>query len=89
MNNVSWDIRRRGRAWFEDEASCRYYLVPEKLERDGKIFWDDAERLRMVALLLKNLGVDAVVRLGDPNVSARGSQNARIVIVTKCRGWRP
>jgi hypothetical protein len=43
-------------------------LVPEKLERDGKIFWDDEERLRMVALLLENLGVDAVVRLGDPNV---------------------
>jgi hypothetical protein len=68
MNEVSWDIRRQGRAWREGEAYFRYYLVPKKLERDGKIFWDDEERLRMVALLLENLGVDAVVRLGDPNV---------------------
>ena len=65
----TWDIRAEGRAWTGDEAMARYTLTPEKLEMiDGKLFWDDEQRLVLLALLLENIGVNAAVRLGDPNV---------------------
>ena len=35
---------------------------------NGKIFWDDEQRLRMLGLLLEQLGADAAVQLGDPQV---------------------
>ena len=48
---------------------ARYELTPEKFEMDrGKLFWDDAERVTLLALLLENVGVDRAVRLGDPEV---------------------
>ena len=63
------DIRREGRAWMKDAARDRYYLTPEKIELiEGKLFWSDEERLTMLALLLENVGADAAVRLGDPEV---------------------
>jgi hypothetical protein len=34
----------------------------------GKLFWDDSQRLTLLALLLENVGVDQAVRLGDPDV---------------------
>ena len=69
MNDVQWDIRRKGRAWKGDEAMARYSLAPEKIELiRGKIFWDDEQRLRMLGLLLEQMGADAAVRLGDPQV---------------------
>lgn len=65
---TKWDIRAEGRAW-RTEAMDRYALTPEKLEMiDGKLLHDDDERLRLLALLLENVGADAAVRLGDPNV---------------------
>ncbi|HLH23085.1 MAG TPA: hypothetical protein VK066_11210 [Chloroflexota bacterium] len=65
----TWDIRREGRAWRGEEALARLDLAPEKIEMiDGKLFWDDAERLTMLALLLENVGMDAAVRLGDPRL---------------------
>jgi hypothetical protein len=35
---------------------------------DAKLFWTDEHRLLALDLLLENLGVDAVVRFGDPKV---------------------
>jgi hypothetical protein len=67
--DLHWDIRRQGRAWNADEAMARYELTPEKFEMDrGKLFWDDTQRLTLLALLLENVGVDQAVRLGDPEV---------------------
>ena len=64
-----WDIRREGRAWRGDEARARYHLSPEKIEMiEGKLFWTDADRLTMLGLLLENVGADAAVRLGNPQV---------------------
>ena len=64
-----WDIRREGRAWRSGEALARFDLAPEKIEMiGGKLFWDDEERLTMLALLLENVGMDAAVRLGDPRL---------------------
>lgn len=63
------DIRRVGRSWRGGEARQRLDLTPEKFEMsDGKLFWDDDERITLLALLLENVGVDAAVRLGDPRV---------------------
>lgn len=69
MRHVDWDIRRKGRAWAGDEALQRLELTPEKFEMNrGRLFWDDEQRLLLLGLLLENVGVDAAVHLGDPNV---------------------
>ena len=69
MPTIRWNIGRVGRAWTADEAFGRYELTPEKFEMiDGKLFWEDTQRLTLLALLLENVGVDQVVRLGDPEV---------------------
>jgi hypothetical protein len=69
MTQVSWDIRREGRSWIAGEALPRYELTPEKIEMvRGKLFNNDEERIMMLGLLLENLGADAAVRLGDPQV---------------------
>jgi hypothetical protein len=66
---VKWVIRREGRAWTADEAMPRYNLTPEKFEMyQGKLFWNDEDRLNMLGLMLENVGADQAVRLGDPAV---------------------
>lgn len=69
MTQANWDIRRKGRAWRAREAMSRYELTPEKIEMvGGKLFDTDEQRITMLGLLLENIGVDAVVRLGDTKV---------------------
>jgi hypothetical protein len=69
LPDTAWDIRREGRAWVAGEAMARYELTPEKFEMSGgKLFWDDTERLTLLALLLENVGADRAVRLGNPDV---------------------
>lgn len=67
--DTNWDIRRKGRAWGVDEWRGRYELTPEKFEvYKGKLFWDDEQRLNLLGLLLENVGIDAAIRLGNPEV---------------------
>lgn len=67
-HSVNWNIQRTGRHWRED-ALARYELTPEKIEMvNGQLFWSDEDRLMMIGLLLENIGVDEVVRLGDPQI---------------------
>ncbi|HEY0319759.1 MAG TPA: hypothetical protein VGC66_02190 [Pyrinomonadaceae bacterium] len=61
-----WDIRRKGRQWTSEEFDRRIYQAPEKIEFRGGIFVSDDERLTVLAMLLENLGIDKVVRLGNP-----------------------
>jgi hypothetical protein len=62
-----WDIRREGREWNGAEFRARWELTPEKLEViDGRLFWNEAERVNLLAMLLENVGLDTAVRLGDP-----------------------
>ena len=69
MYDLQWDVRREGLAWQDDEAEDRYFSAPERVEMvDGKLYDDDEQRLHMLGLLLENLGADAAVRLGDPQV---------------------
>lgn len=66
---MDWDIRREGRSWTGEEWKRRRESTPEKIELiRGMLFWDDRDRLNMLALLLENVGVDRAVRLGDLRV---------------------
>lgn len=68
MQAINWDIRRSGRAWSGEEAEGRWQLTPEKFEmHDGRLFFDDEQRLLLLGLLLENCGVDAAVRIGHPD----------------------
>ena len=69
MRDSEWDIRRDGRAWVGDEARQRYDLTPEKMEMfEGKLLWYDEDRIKLLGLLLENIGADRAVRLGNPDV---------------------
>jgi hypothetical protein len=69
MPKVDWNIRREGRSWSAEEVWQRYELAPEKIELiEGKLFWSEEDRLRMLGLLLENVGIDKAIRLGDPRV---------------------
>ena len=69
MPEVSWDIRREGRAWGETEALPRLRLFPARAEMVyGKLFWSDDERITALALLLENVGIDEAISLGDPQL---------------------
>lgn len=69
MKEVDWDIRLDGRAWSGKEAHERYQLSPEKIELiQGKLFWNEEDRTRMLGLLLENLGAAQAVRMGSPEV---------------------
>jgi hypothetical protein len=88
MPSVAWDIRREGRAWDTGEARARYELTPEKFEMwKGKPFFDDTQRLTLLALLLENVGADQAVRLGDPEVwRAPGPRTAPQYLSVHSRG---
>jgi hypothetical protein len=64
---IAWNIHREGRAWTDEEFPARAdRLLGVDLEiSEGKLFWSDEERLLIAGMLLENLGMDAVVRLGD------------------------
>jgi hypothetical protein len=64
-----WRIGRGGQPWPHEDAIERFYLAPRKIEMcDAMLFFTEAQRLTMLALLLENVGVDQAVRLGDPDV---------------------
>ena len=66
---IDWDIRREGRAWRGAEVRARWELTPEKFEVwEGKLFFTNHNRLLLLGLLLENVGADAAVQLGDPQV---------------------
>ena len=67
---MEFDIQRQGRKWSRAEIEQKYHqLCPEKIEMiEGKMFWSDEQRLNMLALLLENVGMDAAVSLGDPQI---------------------
>jgi len=69
MEPLPWNIQRQGRTWTPSEAPARWALTPEKIEMfGGSLFLTEEERLTMLGLLLENVGADAAVHLGDPEV---------------------
>jgi hypothetical protein len=64
MRNLQWDIRREPRAWSNEELEARWPFTPEHFEAiDGKLFFEEEQRLHLLAMLLENVGIDAAVRL--------------------------
>jgi hypothetical protein len=64
MSEIRWDIRREPRAWSPEEMDVRWPLTPEHFESiDGKLFFEDAQRLHLLAMLLENVGIDAAIQL--------------------------
>ncbi len=64
FNMEEWDISREGRMWTNEEFDRRLDQTPEKIEFVGGVFTSEEERLVVLAMLLENLGIDKVVRLG-------------------------
>jgi hypothetical protein len=64
---TEWDIRRKGHVWTGEEFEKRAFQAPEKIEFVAGIFTSEEERLTVLAMLLENLGIDKVVRLGNPS----------------------
>jgi hypothetical protein len=47
----------------------RWELTPEKMEMyEGKLLWYEEDRVKLLGLLLENVGADRAVRLGNPDV---------------------
>jgi hypothetical protein len=83
-----WKIGRSGRVWVAGEALRRFDLAPRNTEMcDGKLFWNDEERLTMLALLLENVGIDAAVSMGDVTLW-RKAVEARELSLRKTRRSR-
>lgn len=69
MKDSEWRIDLQGHAWAADEARKRWKLTPERLEMfEGKLLFDDENRVRLLALLLENVGAARAVRLGSLEV---------------------
>ena len=67
--DIDWDIRREGHAWDGEIARPRRHLAPDRIElAGGQLFYSEAERLTMLALLLENVGIDRAIRFGDPKL---------------------
>ena len=67
---MNWNIHREGRAWEGNEAQERIYLAPEKIEMyKGKLFFSEEERIKMLGLLMENVGLDRALELCDVSVA--------------------
>ncbi|MCA6218973.1 hypothetical protein KGA65_20720 [Ideonella sp. B7] len=64
LGDLPWSIGREGRKWTKAEMLPKLEALPMKLEViHGQLFWDDAERVRVVAALLEHLGLDFTLRV--------------------------
>ena len=67
MKNIM--LQSQGRKFTVDQWVDRLKHLPEKMELiDGNLYWNEEERLGMLAMLLENVGVDKAVRIGDAQV---------------------
>lgn len=62
-------IGRTGRAWNPEEQARRRDQLPPGVSieiHDGKLLATDPDRRLLAGMLLENLGIDEVIRLGNP-----------------------
>jgi hypothetical protein len=64
---IAWNIHREGRPWTPEEFRARAdRLLGVELEvSHGKLFGSEKTRQLILRMLLENMGMDAVLRLGD------------------------
>ena len=66
---LSWNIGVEGRKWNAKEVRARAVLIPPRIEViDGMMLWSDEERMQLLAMLLENVGTQAAVKLGSPEI---------------------
>ncbi len=69
LEAIRWEIGREGRGWRGDEFERSYFAMPEKMEAiEGKLYWSEEDRLKVLGALLENVGIDRAIRLGDPEL---------------------
>jgi urease accessory protein UreH len=63
--SAKWRIGRDGKLINVE----RFMLAPEKMELvAGKLFASEEQRMAMLGLLLENVGIDAAIELGPPEL---------------------
>lgn len=84
---MGWDIRRQGHPLEGGFRSEKWQATPEKIEMVKGCAFDEGDgRSAMLGVLLENVGADAVVRMGDPEVwraavaGLKGSGDANLPI---------
>lgn len=61
-----WSIGRAGKRWVGPDILAKLDALPMKLEvLEGKLFWDDAERVRVLAALMEQFGLDQVLQVAQ------------------------
>ncbi|NWH06329.1 hypothetical protein [Desulfobacter latus] len=68
MADIEWNIQRKGREWVGDEIRNRINTIPDntRIESyEGKLFWNEKDRITLLGLLLENVGIDKAVQLGN------------------------
>lgn len=64
IHDIDWDIQVEGHAWRDGKGLVRLDGAPEKMEMiGGKLYWEDYERLYVLAMLLENVGIKDAMRL--------------------------
>ena len=69
--DISWKIAPEPAALTHDEFWARYdhLNMPEKFEVvEGKLFWNDEQRLHVLAMLLEAVGLRRALTLCPPKV---------------------
>lgn len=64
---IAWDIQCEGRPWTPEEFAARTNRLHgvEFEVSGGKLFGSEKTRRLILGMLLENVGMDAVIRLGD------------------------
>ena len=77
--DITWKISAEPASLTRDEFWARYHHLhmPEKFEAmGGKLFWDDEQRLHVLAMLLEALGLRRALTLCPPEAVRAGLANA-------------
>jgi len=64
-----WKFDRKGRSWHGDETLDRNNLIPDSARieiHQGKLLFSDNERMRLLAMLIENLGTEKLIEFLMP-----------------------
>lgn len=78
LGDLQWSIGREGRKWERTEMLAKLDWLPVKFEviGPGKLFWDEAERIRVAAAVMEHLGLDLTLRVAAVAAETRPLANS-------------
>lgn len=78
LGDLQWSIGREGRNWAQAEMLAKLDRLPAKFEvmEPGKLFWDEAERIRVAAAVMEHLGLDLTLRVAAVAAETRPQANS-------------